>query len=286
MDVAKNTIKPPIATWNCRGRLITVDKPLVMGILNSTPDSFFSGSRVNSETIADMATSMLEDGADILDIGGQSTRPGSEKLDAKEEIARVIPAIESVLKRNPDAIISIDTYHHQVAKLAVEAGALMVNDISAGELDPEMMFTVAELHVPYILMHMKGTPQTMTGEANYEDVTREVMDYFILKSAECRKAGVRDLVIDPGFGFAKNIEHNLTLLKNLKVFQILGLPVLAGLSRKSTIYNLLKTDSNHALNGTTVMNTIALLSGADILRVHDVKEAKEAVILTQKLQSI
>jgi dihydropteroate synthase len=283
MDDVKNTIKRPIATWNCKGRLISVDKPLVMGILNVTPDSFFAESRVGYTNVGEKAKAMLEQGADILDIGGQSTRPGSEVVIASEEIDRVIPAIELILKQDPKAVISIDTYYHEVAQAAVKAGALMVNDISAGELDPEMIPTVASLGVPYIMMHMKGSPQTMSEEAKYEDLTREVMDYFILKTATCRKAGIRDIVIDPGFGFAKNIQHNLTLLRNLAVFKILDLTLLVGLSRKSTIYKLLGTDADHALNGTTVMNTLALMAGADILRVHDVREAKEAIILTQHI---
>ena len=286
MDEAKNTIKRPIATWNCRGRLVTVDKPLVMGILNITPDSFFQGSRVSSETVAERANTMLEQGADILDIGGQSTRPGSEVVNVDDEIDRVVPAIESILKNYPKAIISIDTYYHKVAIAAVHAGALMVNDISGGELDQEMIPAVATLGVPIVLMHMKGNPQTMMAEAIYEDVTKEVMDYFILKTAACRMAGIRDMIIDPGFGFAKTIQHNLTLLKNLSVFKMLDLPLMAGLSRKSTIYKLLDTDAEHALNGTTVMNTLALMEGANILRVHDVREAKEAIILTQKMLNL
>jgi len=286
MDEAKNSIKRPIATWNCRGRLITVDKPLVMGILNLTPDSFYKGSRMDSVSVVERAGTMLAEGADILDIGGQSTRPGSEVIESGEELQRVVPAIEAILRIYPRAVISIDTYYHQVAIAAINAGALIVNDISAGELDPEMISTVADLRVPYIMMHMKGSPQTMWSEASYDDLVREVMDYFILKKAACRLAGIRDLVIDPGFGFAKTIEHNLNLLKELPVFKMLDLPLMVGLSRKSTVYKLLDTDADHALNGTTVLNTVALMNGADILRVHNVREAKEVIVLTQKLMQL
>lgn len=286
MDTVKNTIKRPIATWNCRGRLVVVEKPLVMGILNVTPDSFYQGSRVDMDDVVSKAERMLAEGADILDIGGQSTRPGAEALGAAEEKARVVPAIKAILGKFPHALLSIDTYHADVAEAAVDAGALMVNDISSGMLDGEMIQRVAGLSVPYVMMHMKGTPQTMQSEAVYSDLVREVMDHFILKVAECRKAGIRDIVIDPGFGFAKTIDHNLHLLRNLSVFRILGLPILAGLSRKSTIYKLLGTNADHALNGTTVMNTIALMNGAHILRVHDVREAREAVLLTQKVMEL
>lgn len=283
MNTLKNTIKTPIATWNCRGRLVVVEKPLVMGILNVTPDSFYPGSRVDTGDAVQRAGRMLADGADILDIGGQSTRPGSEALDAAEEMSRVLPVVRAIHGAYPEALLSIDTYHHQVAATAVEAGASMVNDISSGTLDPEMIPAVAGLNVPYVMMHMKGTPQTMQKEAVYQDLIREVMDHFMAKMAECHRAGIRDLVIDPGFGFAKTLPQNLQLLSNLSAFRILGLPILAGLSRKSMVYTLLGTSAEHALNGTTVLNTVALMQGAHILRVHDVKEAREAVRLTQAL---
>jgi dihydropteroate synthase len=238
---------------------------------------------VDPDDVVSRAATMLEQGADILDIGGQSTRPGSQPLGPAEEKERVLPAIRAILDKFPDALLSIDTYHAAVAVAAVAEGACMVNDISSGNLDPEMIPAVAGLSVPYVMMHMKGSPQTMQAEAVYTDLIREVMDHFILKVAACRNAGIRDLVIDPGFGFAKTISHNLHLLKNLQAFHILGLPILAGLSRKSTIYKLLETDAAHALNGTTVLNTIALMNGAHILRVHDVREAREAVVLTQQV---
>jgi len=267
-------------TLNCKGRLLVVEKPLVMGIINVTPDSFYVGSRSTAiDTILSHAEKMLADGADIIDIGGQSTRPGSNMIPADEEIKRVIPAIASIARRFPLAFISIDTFYSTVAKAGVDAGASMVNDISAGGIDGDMIKTVASLKVPYVLMHMKGTPQTMPQEAIYENVVREVLDFFITKTHELKQAGIQDVIIDPGFGFAKTIDQNFALLKDLPVFKILDKPILAGLSRKSTIFKTLGTTADHALNGTTVLNTIALQNGASILRVHDVKEAKEAVTL-------
>jgi dihydropteroate synthase len=280
MDKVKNSLKRPIGTLNCRGRIHTVDKPLVMGILNVTPDSFFGGSMAaDLEEYVARAGQMLADGAAIIDIGGQSTRPGSQRIEADEESERVLPVIRAIKKAYPDVFLSIDTYHHRVAASAVQAGACMVNDISAGELDPLMIQTVAGLDVPYIIMHMKGDPGNMQDLAVYTDLTREVMDYFIAKVDACRKAGIKDIIIDPGFGFAKTIDHNFQLLREMDIFRILDLPILAGLSRKSTIYKTLGTEAQYALNGTTVMNTIALLKGASILRVHDVKEAAETVTL-------
>ena len=267
-------------TLNCKGRLLIVDKPLVMGIINATPDSFYSGSRFKGENeIIQIAEKMLEEGADILDIGGQSTRPGSEQIPVDEEMQRVIPAIEAIVKRFPGAVISIDTYYSKIARMALDAGALIVNDISAGSIDNEMIRLVAELKVPYILMHMKGTPQTMQQNAVYENVTREVLDFFIAKTNELKQVGIVDVIIDPGFGFAKTIEQNFELLKNLSVFKMLDKPILLGISRKSTIFKTLGKTADQALNGTTALNTIGLMNGASILRVHDVKEAKEVVAL-------
>ncbi|WP_242692123.1 dihydropteroate synthase [Aridibaculum aurantiacum] len=256
-----------------------------MGILNVTPDSFYSGSRhQHEETVVQKAEQMLADGATIIDIGGQSTRPGAEYLPASEEAARVLPAIEAVSKALPQAFISIDTFYAAVAKQAAEAGACIVNDISSGSLDSTMVDTVANLNVPYIIMHMQGTPQTMQQNPIYENVTLEVMDYLMGKAEECRLAGIKDIIIDLGFGFGKTIAHNFTLLKQLKVFEVLKKPILAGLSRKGTIYKTLSTTAEEALNGTTVLNTIALLNGASILRVHDVKEAAEAIKLIEAYQ--
>lgn len=271
-------------TSNCGGRLLALSSPVVMGIINVTPDSFYAGSRKTlTDVIVGTATRMLEEGAAILDIGGQSTRPGSTPLSADEEWSRVQPAIESILRHFPDAILSIDTYHSSVARKAVAAGASIVNDISSGHLDAEMIPTVAKLDVPYIAMHMKGTPATMQSLAQYDNVSLEVLDFFIGKIEECRKAGIRDVIIDPGFGFAKTISHNFELLNKLNALSILGKPILAGLSRKSTIYKTLHITPEEALNGTTILNTIALLNGAHILRVHDVKEAVEAVKLVTSM---
>jgi dihydropteroate synthase len=267
-------------TLNCSGRLLIADKPLVMGIINSTPDSFFEGSRFDRvDKMVSQAGKMLHDGADIIDIGGQSTRPGSQLISAKEEIERVAPVIRGLAKKFPEAFISIDTFYSEVAAAAINAGACMVNDISAGSMDHKMIETVAALKIPYILMHMKGTPQSMQQNAVYENVTREVLDFFIAKTHELKKAGIIDVIIDPGFGFAKNIDHNFELLKNLSVFKMLDRPILVGISRKSTVYKTLGINTNDALNGTTVLNTIGLMNGASILRVHDIKEAKEAVTL-------
>jgi len=267
-------------TLNCKGRLLVIEKPLVMGIINATPDSFFGGSRFNGvDEIVTTAENMLNDGADIIDIGGQSTRPGSELISVDEEIERIVPAIKAIANKLPNAFISIDTFYSTVAMAAVDAGATIVNDISAGSMDNKMIKTVAELKVPYVLMHMKGTPQTMQQNTTYENVTREVLDFFILKTNELKKAGIVDIIIDPGFGFAKKINQNFKLLKNLSVFKMLDKPIMLGISRKSTIYKTLEINADDALNGTTVLNTIGLMNGASILRVHDVKEAKEAVKL-------
>ena len=267
-------------TLNCKGMLLIVDKPLVMGIINATPDSFFAGSRQEgADAVLRQAEQMLKDGATILDIGGQSTRPGSEKINAEEELSRVIEPIKAIHQNFPDAFISIDTYYSAVAKEAIDAGASIVNDISAGSIDERMIETVAALKVPYVLMHMQGTPQTMHQHPQYENVTKEVLDFFIRKKDELHKAGITDVIIDTGFGFGKTIAHNFELLRNLSVFKMLDCPLLLGISRKSTIYKTLGITAEEALNGTTVMNTIGLMNGASILRVHDVKEAVEAVKL-------
>ena len=267
-------------TLNCKGRLLVIDKPVVMGIINVTPDSFYSGSRITAtDDILRQAEKMISEGASILDIGGQSSRPGSEDIGMEGELARVVPAIEAIHLHFPQSFISVDTYYATVAAAAVQAGAGIVNDISSGTLDAEMIKTVAALNVPYIAMHMKGTPKTMNQLANYIDVTLEVLDFFIKKIEECRLAGIKDVIVDPGFGFAKTISHNFILLKNLSIFKILEKPLLAGLSRKATIYKTLGISPEEALNGTTVLNTIALQNGANILRVHDVKEAVEIIKL-------
>lgn len=271
-------------TLNCKGRLLVIDKPIVMGILNLTPDSFFIGSRVSSVDHAlEQADKMLRDGATILDIGGQSTRPGSEEISETEELKRVLPAIQAIADRFPTAYLSIDTYYSTVAKTAIEAGACIVNDISSGTIDTTMIATIANLKVPYIAMHMKGKPANMQQYAIYENVTLEVLDFFIKKIEECKKAGMQDVIIDPGFGFAKNISQNFTLLKQLSTLQMLQKPIMVGLSRKSTIYKTLNITPEQSLNGTTVLNTVALQNGANILRVHDVKEAIETIRLLDAL---
>ncbi len=269
-------------TLNCKGKLILIEKPFIMGILNINDDSFYAGSRFeHHDLIAMKAEQMINEKADILDIGGQSTRPSSVRISAEEEIKRVIPVIEMLSKKTGNALLSIDTYHSSVAEAAVNAGASFVNDISAGEMDKNMITKVASLGVPYICTHLKGLPETMHLTIHYENIITEVLDFFIKKTEECRLAGVMDVIIDPGFGFGKTIQHNFLLLKNFSVFKMIGKPIMAGLSRKSTIYKTLQTTADESLNGTTVLNTIALQNGANILRVHDVKEAKEAAILVE-----
>jgi dihydropteroate synthase len=265
---------------NCKGKLLLIEKPLVMGIVNLTDDSFYEGSRMQTvDKIKEKAIQMISEGADILDIGAQSTRPGSKRISAEDELKKLLPVIEMVRNLFPEIILSIDTYHSKVAKETVECGASIINDISAGEMDQAMISTVASLNVPYICMHMKGVPETMQHATKYEDVTKEILDFFIKKTNECKQAGIQDVIIDPGFGFGKNIAQNFLLLKNLFVFKMLERPIMAGLSRKSTIYKTLKITAEDSLNGTSVLNTIALLNGASILRVHDVKEARETIKL-------
>ncbi len=272
-------------TLNCNGRLLVIDTPVVMGIINTTPDSFYNGSRHESVGAAlEKAARMISEGAAILDIGGESTRPGSIPPGIEEEIKRVVPVIEAIAGRFPGIFISVDTYHSQVAKAAVAAGAGMINDIGGGFFDPVMLSTVAELGVPYVCMHVKGNAETMHTNVDYDDVTREVLDYFIQRIADCSAAGIQDIIVDPGFGFSKNIGHNFQLLKDLQVFNMFQKPVLLGISRKSTIYKTLGITAEEALNGSTVLHTAGLLKGATILRVHDVKEAVEAVKLTGYLK--
>ena len=264
-------------TLNCCSNLLTIDSPIVMGIINATPDSFYKGNI--KDDILGLAAQMLSDGATILDIGGQSTKPNSTLHSAKEEMDRILPFIKKINTAFPNALISVDTFYSEVAKAAVDVGATIINDISAGNMDKEMLKTVAQLNTPYVCMHMQGTPATMQQNPSYENSTKEVLDFFVKKINECKSAGVKDVVIDPGFGFGKTIDHNYTLLKNLSIFSMLDSPILVGLSRKSIVYKPLHTSANEALNGTTALNMIALLNGASILRVHDVKEAKEAIDL-------
>lgn len=273
-------------TINCRGNLIDLSTPKVMGILNLTPDSFYSGSRNKPDTVfLKNAEDMLQEGAAFLDVGGYSTRPGALDISSEEELKRIVPAVELLLKEFPEVIISVDTFRNKVAEACLEAGAAMINDISAGNLDENMMKVVAKHQVPYIMMHMRGTPQTMKDLNSYEDMIREILFYFSERTKTAHRHGITDVIIDPGFGFSKNIAQNFELLKNLELFKILELPLLTGLSRKSTIYKTLGCEPTEALNGTTVLNTVALLHGANILRVHDVKEAVEAVKLTDCLKN-
>lgn len=277
----------PKQTLNCRGRLVSLEKPLVMGILNVTPDSFFDGGRhARLDDQVRRVEKMLMEGATFIDVGGMSSRPSAEIISPDEELARVIPAIEAIEKKFPEAIISIDTVRASVAKAAVETGASMLNDISAGAFDDELYPTVAALGVPYILMHIQGTPATMQANPAYEDVVREVLDFFIKEVGKLRAIGVKDLILDPGFGFGKTVTHNFELLKKMHVFRMLDLPLMAGISRKSMICKVLKTNPLNALNGTTALHIVALQQGARILRAHDVKEAVEVIRLWGELEKI
>ena len=268
---------------NCKGKLINLsEKPLIMGILNITPDSFFDGSRVQSEVdILVKAEKMLSEGATFLDVGGHSTRPGAEGLSQQQEADRVLPAIESIVKRFPEALISIDTFRASVAKQAIEAGACMVNDIAGGNLDETMFETVASLHVPYVLMHSRGTPQTMAQLTHYNDLVLDILGEIQVKIHQLRQFGQKDIMIDLGFGFAKTADQNYQLINHLKDFDILNCPMLVGVSRKSMIWRKLNITANQALNATTALNSIALMQGANILRVHDVHEAAEAIQIFQ-----
>jgi dihydropteroate synthase len=271
-------------TLNVRGRVIDLSFPKIMGILNVTPDSFYDGKKFNDEkTILGQAERMLEDGADFIDVGGYSTRPGADDISTEEELGRVLPAIKIIVKRFPEAIISIDTFRSAVVKEAVNAGAAIINDVSGGSLDEKMVPTVASIKVPYVLMHMRGNPQTMTEQTDYDNQIKDIIDYFHSRIFQLQNHGVRDIIVDPGFGFAKTIDQNFELLGKLDQLQILGKPLMAGLSRKSLIWKTLKSDPENALNGTTALNTVALLKGASILRVHDVRQAKEAILLLQKM---
>jgi dihydropteroate synthase len=277
-QVAKDTFFHKKTTLNAGGKLIDLSTPKVMGIINLTPDSFYADSR--QPAVADalqQAEKMLAAGAAFLDLGAYSSRPGADDISVQEETDRLLPVVEAIVTNFPEAVLSIDTFRASVAETAVKAGAHLINDISGGQLDADMFATVARLQVPYILMHMKGDPKTMQSLATYDDVFNEVLDYFTDRYQQLKQLGVNDVIIDPGFGFAKKPEHGYALLSRLEEFNNLGLPILVGVSRKKMIYGLLGGTAADALNGTTVLNTIALTKGANILRVHDVKEAVEAV---------
>lgn len=269
-------------TLNCRGQLIDLSVPLVMGILNLSSDSFYDGGKIHNESsLLQQAEKMLKEGAAILDVGGMSSRPGAVLISEKEELGKVLPALTTIREHFPEALLSIDTIRAKVANEAMAIGASIVNDISAGRLDEAMLLTVAKHRAVFIAMHMKGMPADMQIHPEYHHVLNEVMDFFAERISACHKAGIVNIVIDPGFCFGKNAEHNYTLLRNLRLFQEFNLPVMAGLSRKSMIGKVLGVTPDKALNGTTAAHTIALLNGANLLRVHDVKEAVEAVKIVQ-----
>ncbi len=272
-------------TINIKGNLIDLATPLIMGIVNVTPDSFYSGSRKQSEKeIVERVQQILDEGGTIIDIGGQSTAPTSTLHTPQEELKRIEPVLAFIQRQFPDAILSIDTFYAEVAKTAVEKyGVAIINDISGGQLDETMFVTVAALNVPYILMHMRGTPQTMQQFTHYDNFIEDIIFYFSEKIAHLNSLGVNDIIVDPGFGFSKTLEQNYELMAHLKYFHIFETPLLVGISRKSMTYKLLNTDAEGSLNGTTVLNTYALQSGANILRVHDVKQAVECVKLTAEL---
>ena len=273
-------------TINCKGKLIDLTTPKVMGILNLTPDSFYDGGKYSNENDIILQTAkMLEEGATFIDVGAYSSRPGAKHISEEEELQRIAPIVKLLVLKFPEIMLSIDTFRSEVAKKCIELGAAIINDISAGEMDVTMMKTVGELKVPYIMMHMKGTPQNMQKNPVYKNVTEEVLYYFSEKIALARSYAINDLIIDPGFGFGKTQEHNFKILSELELFKNIELPLLIGLSRKSMIYKTLQTNAKEALNGTTSLNTISLLKGANILRVHDVKEAIECIKLTNNLPS-
>ncbi len=266
---------------NLGGRLVQLDTPKIMGILNVTPDSFFDGGKYTDEkSILRHVEKMQNDGADFIDVGGYSSRPGATDFELREELSRTIPAIRSIIRHFPSAIVSVDTFRAEVARQAIEEGAMLVNDISGGDQDQGMFDLIGHHRVPYILMHMRGNPQTMKTLAQYKHVTKEVVHELSMKLDRLRQLGIADVLVDPGFGFAKTVEQNFELLKHLDHLKILGKLLVVGLSRKSMIWRTLDTSAENALNGTTVLNTIALIKGADILRIHDVKEAAEAIKLT------
>lgn len=270
---------------NCNGTLIDVSTPKVMGILNCTPNSFYDGGKFKTDVdFLSQTEKMLLEGATFIDVGAYSSKPNAEFVSEEEEIARIVPVINSILKQFPETIISVDTFRSQVAKISIENGAAIINDISAGNLDDQMMQIVAELNVPYIMMHLRGTPQTMQSLTNYENIIKEMLFYFSEKIAKARSLGINDLIIDPGFGFAKTLNQNFEILQKLELFQLLDLPILTGVSRKSMIYKTLNSNTESALNGTTTLNTICLMKGSKILRVHDVKEAVECVKLLEKIK--
>ncbi len=272
-------------TINCKGQIIDLSTPKIMGILNITPNSFYDGGKYSLEKNAiAQVEKMLNEGATFIDIGAYSSKPNAEFVSQDEELIRIIPVVKAILKEFPNALLSIDTFRSSVAQVCLNNGAAMINDISAGSLDEKMMEVISKYNVPYIMMHLRGTPQTMQNQTNYDNLIKDMITYFSDKVNKARSLGINDLIIDPGFGFAKTTDQNYEILSNLELFKILELPILAGISRKSMIYKPLGVTSNDALNGTTVLNTIAISKGATIIRVHDVKEALECVKLCEKLR--
>jgi len=273
-------------TINCKGQLIDLTTPKVMGILNVTPNSFYDGGMYKSSS--EMLTKvgkMLNEGATFIDVGAYSSKPSAEYVSEEEELQRIVPIINLILEYYPETLLSVDTFRSEVAKVCIENGAAIINDISAGNLDDAMLETIAKYDVPYIMMHMRGTPETMQKMTSYEDIVKEILFYFSEKVARARSFGINDLIIDPGFGFAKTLDQNYEVLEKMELFEILELPLLVGFSRKSMIYKTLQSSAEEALNGTTVLNTVALTKGAKILRVHDVKEAMECVALFNKINN-
>ena len=271
-------------TINCKGLLVDLSAPKVMGILNVTPNSFFDGGKYKNETeILSQVEKMVVDGATFIDIGAYSSKPNAEFVSEQEEISRIVPVVDLILKHFPETILSIDTFRSEVAKASIENGAAIINDIAAGNLDNNMFEIIAKYNVPYVMMHMRGNPQTMQTLTDYDDIVKEMLFYFSEKVAKARSFGINDLMIDPGFGFAKTVGQNYEVFQKMELFNMLELPLLVGVSRKSMIYKTLGTTIENALNGTTVLNTLALTKGAKILRVHDVKEAVECVALFNKI---
>ena len=271
-------------TINCKGILVDLSTPKVMGILNVTPNSFYDGGKYKNESeILSQVEKMLVDGASFIDIGAYSSKPNAEFVSEQEEISRIIPVVDLVLKHFPDTMLSIDTFRSKVAKVAIENGAAIINDISAGNLDDKMLEVIGKYNVPYIMMHMRGNPQTMQTLTNYEDIVKEMLFYFSERVAKARTFGINDLILDPGFGFAKTIDQNYEVFQKMELFKMLELPLLVGISRKSMIYKTLDSTIEKAMNGTTVLNTLALTKGANIIRVHDVKEAAECVTFFNKI---
>ena len=273
-------------TINCTGKLVDLSTPKIMGILNVTPDSFYDGGVHNSDKkILKHVEKMLNDGAVFIDIGAYSSRPNGINVDENEELNRVVPALELVINKFPETIISIDTFRSKVAETCLNSGASIINDVSAGEMDKKMMKIVGKYNVPYVMMHMKGNPQNMIKKTNYDDMLKEIIKYFSKKINQAVSYKINDMIIDPGFGFAKDLKQNYNLLSNMDLLKILEKPIMVGISRKSMIYQSLKTNAKESLNGTTVLNTVSLIKGASILRVHDVKEANECIKLISALNN-